>query len=89
MFKMFKGIEQFKMDTTTVGKYIPLFKEKLGKGKPLEMYLNFKNIDVKFGEYDTDVIMSYVACVRFKLDKPNSKTLFYDELRVVTTGQVK
>lgn len=35
---------------------------------PLHAILRFKNIDVKFGEYDTDVILSYTAEIRFKED---------------------
>jgi len=89
MFEMFPGLPHFYMNTTSVGKFIPLFKEKLGRNKPLQLFLDFKNIDVKFGEYDTDVILSYTACVSFRLDKPKAKTLFYDELKIVTTGQVR
>jgi hypothetical protein len=99
-FKMFPKLPKFKMDSTTVGKYMPLFSEKLGKGMPLHAYLRFKDIDVKFGEYDTDIILSYTACLRFKEDTGATKTtkngstykdlksLFYDELRVVTTGSI-
>ena len=45
------------MDSTTVGKYMPIFKEKLGKGVPMEAIVRFKDIKVKFAEYDTDVIL--------------------------------
>jgi hypothetical protein len=49
MFEMFAIEDAFVMDTTTVGKFLPIFPKKLGKGKPLEMILSFKNFDVKFG----------------------------------------
>jgi hypothetical protein len=74
----------------------------LGKDKPIEAFIRFKGIDVKFGQYDTDVILSYTACIKFKQNLgtfhktkfsdhefPDLKELFYDELRVVTTGSVK
>ena len=89
------------MDSTTVGQYMPLFTEKLGKGKPLHAWLQFKNIDVKFGQYDTDIILSYTACLRFREDTgatketkakgtvADLKDLFYDELPIVTTGSLK
>jgi len=48
MFEMFP-VDTFVMDTTTVGEFLPIFPKKLGKGKPLDMILNFKNFDVKFG----------------------------------------
>jgi hypothetical protein len=68
---------------------------------PLHAFLRFKGVNVKFGEYDTDVIISYTACIRFKEDTGKTKkegkekglkdlkTLFYDEFKVVTTGSVK
>lgn len=51
--------------------------------------VSFKKIDVKFGEFDTDVIISYTVCLSFMLDKKDSKILMYDELKVVTTGDIK
>lgn len=101
MFEVYPNLPPFVMDSTTVGYYMPLFIEKLGKGKPLHAWLNFKDIDVKFGQYDTDMIFSYTLCMRFREDTgetketkakgtvPDLKDLFYDELRIVTTGSVK
>jgi len=101
MFEMFPGLPKFVMDSTTVGKFLPLFSEKLGKGMPLHAWLRFKDIDMKFGEYDTDLIMSYTVGLRFREDTgatketkykgtvPDLKDLFYDELRVVTTFSMK
>lgn len=97
MFEMFPKLPKFKMDSTTVGKYMPLFREKLGKDVPLHAMFHFKSVDVKFGEFDTDVILSYTLCIRFKEDDGKSKgheirklkDLFYDELRIVTTGSIK
>lgn len=72
-FEMFPDLPKFVMDSTTVGKYLPLFSEKLGKGMPLHAWVQFKNIDVKFGQYDTDVIFSYTACLRFREDDGSVK----------------
>ena len=86
------------MDSTTVGKYMPIFKEKLGKGVPMEAIVRFKDIKVKFAEYDTDVILQYTVGLRFEKDTGTKRkgtdhekmdTLFYDEFKVVTTGSVK
>lgn len=91
-----------KMDSTSVGYYIPLFKEKLPKNMPLHAIVRFKNINFKFGQYDTDVIVSYTLCIKFEEDDGKHhkskasgkdihtyKALFYDELPIVTTGSVK
>jgi len=48
-FEMFPKLPKFKMDSTTMGKFMPIFKEKLGKGMPIDAYLRFKDVDVKFG----------------------------------------
>jgi len=48
-----------------------------------------KNIDVKFGQFDTDIIISYTLCIDFKEDKEHNKSVFYDELKMVTTGMMK
>ena len=74
MLEMFPGLPEYKMDTTHVGYFLPLFIEKLGKDVPLHAYLRFKDIDMKFGEYDTDVIISYTASIKFKEDTGNKKT---------------
>jgi len=101
MFEMFPNLPQYKMDSTSVGYFLPLFVEKLGKGVPLEAFLRIKDIDMKFGEYDTDVIISYTACLKFKKDTMHTKKtktghdieqwdeLFYDEFRIVSTGSMK
>jgi len=101
MFEIYPNLPRMVMDSTTVGQYMPLFTEKLGKGKPLHAWLQFKNIDVKFGQYDTDIILSYTACLRFREDTgatketkakgtvADLKDLFYDELPIVTTGSLK
>lgn len=102
MFKMFPKLPKMKMTSTSVGYYIPLFKEKLKKNMPLHATVQFKNINFKFGQYDTDVIVSYTLCIKFREDDGKKhkkdasgktidvlKDLFYDELAIVTTGSVK
>jgi len=90
MFSMFPQVGKWtKFDTTYLKKYLPLFYEKLGKNKPMEFHMRVKNIDVKFGQYDTDIIVSYTLCIDFKEDKQHNKSVFYDELKMVTTGMMK
>lgn len=71
---------------------MPIFKRKLGEDKPMQLFLKFKNFDVKFGEYDNDVVLSYTACLDFRYDlapEDHAESLFYDEIPIVTTGLVK
>jgi hypothetical protein len=61
-------LNSFKFDTTTVAQQIPIFQEKLGDDVPLEMTLHYKDIKVLFGQYDTDVILEYTACMLFQTE---------------------
>ena len=87
---MFPAVGEWKtFDTTYLAKYFPIFMEKMGGHMPLEMHLRAKDVDVMFGKFDTDVIISYTLCIDFKEDKKKSKVFFYDELEMVTTGMIK
>ena len=89
MFSMFPQVGNWaRFDTTYLADYLPLFQAKLGKNKPIEMHMRVKNIDVKFGIYDTDILLTYTLCIDFKEDKEHNTSLFYDELRMVTTGML-
>jgi len=48
-----------------------------------------KDVDVKFGEYDTDIILSYTACLDFRYEEEHSTSFFYDELNIITDGSVR
>ena len=44
-----------------------------------------KNVNVKFGKFDTDIILTYTLSIDFRL---GTKSQFYDELHMVTTMQL-
>lgn len=80
------------MDTSTVAQFIPIFEQKSGVNIPMITYVNFKDIDVKFGEYDTDVIITYTANLSFRKDEgtPGKEPiLLEDELRLITSGSIR
>lgn len=77
-----------KFDTTNFAVHIPLFKEKVGPGKPLTMDIYLRDIKILFGEFDSDVQMEYKMHISFALDLPNSKELLYDEIKMVTNANV-
>lgn len=103
--KMFQGFTHKKLDipftTSSLRKHIPLFYQKLGKNKKLRLDLSFKDIKVLFGNFDTDVIMEYTMVMDWKPDdaqagkkgkkgqKGNAETIFYDEVRMVSTGMLE
>lgn len=73
--------------TSTIGKHFPILIKKLGKNKPLHGYVTFKDFNVIFGSFDTDVIASYT--VAFALYLENGKEVIYDELKMVTSAKVR
>lgn len=73
--------------TTSLGKHFPLLEKKLGKNRELHGYATAKDIQVIFGNFDTDVILSYTVCFQLNLD--NGDEIIYDELKMVTSAKVK
>lgn len=75
--------------TTSLGKHFPILEKKLGRNKPLIGHVQFKDINVIFGSYDTDVIASYTVC--FSLSQvmgSQAREIIYDELKMVTSAKV-
>jgi len=60
----------------------------MGKDVPLACELRFKNFNVMFGQYETDAIIEYTLTVSFRKHEKDSKPVLYDELKMVTTGQI-
>lgn len=80
-------LNDFKFDTSTIALQIPIFQEKLGDGVELEMMLHYKDINVLFGQYDTDVIFEYTACMLFR-KKEDKTELLYDEVKMILSMDV-
>lgn len=74
--------------TTSLGKHFPILEKKLGKNKELEGYATFKDIDVIFGSFDSDVIISYTVCFSLRL-ADDHKEFIYDELRMVSSAKIR
>lgn len=90
----FFSVDNLKFDTSAFAKHIPIFEEKLGKNKPLRAQISFKNVNVIFGQYDSDIIIDYTACLSFstdssKKDGSKSNELLYDEIKMVTSMNMK
>jgi len=85
----FFGVDNIKFDSSAFAKHIPIFKEKLGPGKPLRSKISFKNVNVLFGQYDSDIIIDYTTCLSFYLDGLGSNELIYDEIKMVTSLNMK
>jgi len=82
-----------KFNTSSLGYHFPILEEKLGPNRPLYSHVFFKDIDILFGSFDTDVIISYTACYKLQLIHGDSDLVFdgqeviYDEVRMVTSAK--
>ena len=82
-------MDDFVWTTVSMRRYIPLFYEKVGRSKPMRIEVNFKDLEVQFGRYNTNVTLDYTACIYFKTDGPNGSTsLLYDEIKMLSSAQV-
>lgn len=51
------GKTDLKWDTTTLAEHIPLFEEHYGADSEMELNVHFTNLNVIFGQYDSDIII--------------------------------
>lgn len=72
--------------TSSLGKHFPIIEQKLGKDRPLTGMTTFKDVQVLFGSFDSDIIISYTVCLTLNLE--NGDEIIYDELRMVTSMKV-
>jgi len=75
--------------STSLKNHLPIFEKKLGPNKPLTGLASFKDINVMFGKFDTDVIIEYTVCFSLRVDVAGSPELIYDELKMVTSAKVR
>ena len=90
MLSVFKIDKEFEFTTSSIAEYgrIPLFERKMGRDVPLACELRYSNFNVMFGQYETDVIIEYTVSVNFSKYEKDSKSVFYDELKMITAGQI-
>ena len=90
---------ELKFTTSTLGAHFPILKKRFGENKPLYSLVKFKDINILFGSFDTDLIVSYTVCFTIKLlpsDDPKpeyrdimeGEELIYDEVKMVTSAKV-
>lgn len=51
--------------------------------------MHMKDITVLFGQYDSDIILEYTACMSLKMDLLGSREFLYDELKMITSMDMK
>ena len=61
--------------------------ETKGGPQPLQMLVNYSDFDVKFGQFDTDILFSYTQNIKFMIE--GGEELLYDEIKMITTLDVE
>jgi hypothetical protein len=82
-------VKGYKLDSTTLGKHIKIFEEKIGANKPLKFTADFKDIKVQFGKYDVDAIFDYTMCFTVKMDVLGARELMNDCIVMTSALNVK
>ena len=55
----------------------------------MKLTIHKKDINILFGQYDTDIILEYTACMSWKTDLLGSKEFMYDELKMITSMDMR
>lgn len=74
--------------TSSLGKHFPILEKKLGKNRELNGMTTFRDINVIFGTFDTDIILSYTVCFQINLAE-NGDEIIYDELKMVSSAKLR
>jgi hypothetical protein len=83
------NITGLKFNTTSMAKHFPLLKQKLGPNKPLKVKAYISNPKVGLGAFDVDVKVEYTLHLAWYLDLLGSPELLYDEVRMISSFNIK
>ena len=77
-------------DTTSLGKHLPLFEDKLGSNKELKIKLSFKDITFDFWHEDIDGFVDFATnyTLEMEVEAPTSQysgVIFKDEFQLMST----
>ena len=79
------GKHNLEWTSSSLVEQLPMFNQTLGEDVPLKLTLHFKDITVLFGQFDSDIILEYTACMSWKRDLLGSTEFLYDELKMITS----
>ena len=79
------GKHDLEWTSSSLVEQLPMFNQTLGEDVPLKLTLHFKDITVLFGQFDSDIILEYTACMSWKRDLLGSTEFLYDELKMITS----
>lgn len=70
-FNKFFKVEGYKMNTSTISQFIKIFKDQLGPGLPLQVFVAFENFKLTFGLDEADVILTYTLKLSWRIEEKN------------------
>lgn len=85
------NVNGLKLDTNSIAEHLPIFQQKLGgataKPQDLRLVINYKDITCFFGQFDSDVLLTYTMQISFSSELEGTE-LLYDELHLVVSGNI-
>jgi len=85
------NVKGLKLDTNSIAEHLPIFQQKLGgataKPQDLRLVINYKDITCFFGQFDSDVLLTYTMQISFSSELEGTE-LLYDELHLVVSGNI-
>ena len=83
------NVTDIKFDTTNMEKHFPILTSKIGKKKPLKIRTSISDVNVILGAFDCDIHVEYTLKLGWYLDLLGSPELLYDEIRMISSFNVK
>ncbi len=74
--------------TSSINQHLPVFENKIGKNIPLKARIIFKDLNVIFGKFDSDIIVEYSASYAV-WELKTEKMLILDEIPMITSMNMK
>jgi len=75
-----------KLTSSTMSNHLPIFQSKLGHDIPMKLEVSYKDFNVMYGKFDSDIIMEYTACVGFFMHSHEShEEVLYDEIPMIAS----
>lgn len=77
-------------DSSSVSPFLKIFKERLGPNVQLMLKIQFKDVKVLFGQYDSNVLLEYTLIYEFYFKTASYyQLIIYDSLKMITSLNIK
>lgn len=88
-FNDFFHVDGYSFNSTSLASHIKIFEDKIGKNKPMKVDINFKDIQVRFGQNEVDMTLDYTIMMKWRMDLLGAHELLYDEIVMQTSSNIR